>query len=81
MKGVVDATTASPIENSMPTADPSSVRKTAVFIAHRLSTIMDCDVIVVLKEGRVVEKGTHAELIERDGVYAEMWRSQQEIDQ
>jgi ATP-binding cassette subfamily B protein len=51
--------------------------KTALVIAHRLSTIADAHAIVVLDQGRVVEVGNHAELIARDGRYAQMWRLQQ----
>jgi ATP-binding cassette subfamily B protein len=51
--------------------------KTALVIAHRLSTVVDAFRIVVLEHGRVVETGTHAELLERGGRYAEMWRLQQ----
>jgi len=51
--------------------------KTALVIAHRLSTVVDAHEIVVLDQGRVVERGAHAELLERGGRYAEMWRLQQ----
>ena len=52
-------------------------RRTAIVIAHRLSTVVDADQIVVLDEGRVAERGTHAELLRADGLYAEMWARQQ----
>jgi ATP-binding cassette subfamily B protein len=51
--------------------------KTALVIAHRLSTVVDAHEIVVLDQGRVVERGAHAELLARDGRYAQMWRLQQ----
>ena len=51
--------------------------KTALVIAHRLSTVVDAHEIVVLEAGRVVERGPHAELLARDGRYAQMWRLQQ----
>ncbi|KAJ2722985.1 Iron-sulfur clusters transporter atm1, mitochondrial [Coemansia sp. Benny D115] len=52
-------------------------RCTAIFIAHRLRTIMDVDVIYVLKDGQVVEHGTHWELLEKNGVYRDMWNMQE----
>lgn len=50
-------------------------RRTSVFVAHRLRTIYDCDQILVLKEGRVVEIGSHRELLEQNGIYSELWNS------
>jgi ATP-binding cassette subfamily B protein len=56
--------------------------RTTFVIAHRLSTIKDADQIVVLEEGRVVERGTHDDLLEIDGLYANLWAVQAgEIDE
>ena len=52
--------------------------RTTLVIAHRLSTVIDADEIVVLEQGRVVERGAHLELLARNGLYADMWRRQQE---
>jgi ATP-binding cassette subfamily B (MDR/TAP) protein 7 len=51
--------------------------RTSVFIAHRLRTIFDSDIIFVLKDGEVVESGTHPELLEQEGVYANLWAAQE----
>jgi len=51
---------------------------TTLVIAHRLSTVMDADQILVMDHGRIVERGTHRELLERGGLYAQMWLLQQQ---
>lgn len=50
--------------------------RTSVFVAHRLRTICDSDQILVLKDGQVVETGSHRELLDLEGVYAELWNGE-----
>ncbi len=52
--------------------------RTTIVIAHRLSTVISADEIIVLKDGRIAERGTHAALLRRNGLYASMWDRQRE---
>ncbi len=55
-----------------------SVGRTTLVIAHRLSTVMDADLILVLSQGAIIERGSHRELIDAGGEYARMWALQQQ---
>jgi ATP-binding cassette subfamily B protein len=52
---------------------------TTLVIAHRLSTLMAADLIIVLESGRVVQSGTHASLLEQEGLYRRLWRIQSDL--
>ena len=69
----VDTRTEILIQNTM---DDLMRDKTSFVIAHRLSTIVDADVILVIDNGKVVESGTHETLLEKGGLYSEIYRSQ-----
>ncbi len=58
------------------TLDRVAESRTTIMIAHRLSTIVNADQIVVLDEGRVADRGTHEELLERGGLYSDLWYRQ-----
>ncbi len=55
--------------------------RTSLVIAHRLSTVVEADEILVMEAGRVVERGRHADLLARNGVYAQMWALQQQAEE
>jgi ATP-binding cassette subfamily B protein len=56
--------------------EPLLSGRTSLVIAHRLSTILAADQILVLEEGRLVEQGTHAELLDKNGLYADLYETQ-----
>lgn len=55
--------------------------RTSIFVAHRLSTVQKCDKIFVMQAGRVVEAGTHDELLRAGHVYRDMWTAQAQADE
>ncbi|MFA7388079.1 MAG: hypothetical protein WCZ87_10505, partial [Thiohalobacteraceae bacterium] len=55
-----------------------SRNRTTLVVAHRLSTVVGADCILVMERGRVVESGTHAELLRRGGAYTRLWELQQQ---
>lgn len=72
----IDTRTEVLIQNAM---DKLMQGRTSFVIAHRLSTIKNADVILVLKDGDIIESGSHAELVEKGGFYAELYNSQFEV--
>ena len=51
-------------------------QRTSIIVSHRVSTVRSADQILVLDNGRIVERGSHAELLKRDGLYADLYRKQ-----
>lgn len=74
----IDTETEELIQHAM---DVLKKGRTTFIIAHRLSTIQHADQILVLNQGEIVERGNHQQLIQKDGIYAEMYRSQKEKSQ
>jgi ATP-binding cassette subfamily B protein len=74
----LDTTTEREIQAAL---DIVSKNRTTLVIAHRLSTVIGADEIIVLKSGEIAERGTHAELLARNGLYASMWDRQREATQ
>jgi ATP-binding cassette subfamily B protein len=60
--------------------DAISANTTTLIIAHRLSTVQHADLILVMEQGRVIERGKHLELLRQDGIYSQMWRLQKESE-
>jgi ABC-type transport system involved in Fe-S cluster assembly fused permease/ATPase subunit len=74
----LDSQTEKDIQDAL---DSVSRDRTTLVIAHRLSTIVNADRILVLDKGAVVEQGTHGDLMARDGLYASLWKKQQEAEE
>lgn len=74
----LDTTTERDIQAAL---DVVSKNRTTLVIAHRLSTVIGADEIIVLKSGEIAERGTHADLLKQNGLYASMWDRQREATQ
>jgi len=74
----LDTTTEHEIQSAL---DVVSKNRTTLVIAHRLSTVIGADEIIVLRAGEIAERGTHAGLLEQNGLYASMWNRQREATQ
>jgi ATP-binding cassette subfamily B protein len=74
----LDSTTESDVQSSL---HAISIGKSSLTIAHRLSTVINSDKILVLKEGRIVESGTHQYLLNLFGEYFKLWQRQTKIQE
>ncbi|XP_024535008.1 ABC transporter B family member 25, mitochondrial [Selaginella moellendorffii] len=73
----LDSTTEAEILSSLKSL---AADRTAIFIAHRLTTAMNCDEIIVLESGKVVERGSHETLVSNNGRYAQLWSQQNSLE-
>ncbi len=73
----LDTHTEKEIQKSL---DDVSRERTTIVIAHRLSTVVNADEILVLKQGKIVERGVHGDLLAMNGEYAQMWNRQQQVE-
>jgi ATP-binding cassette subfamily B protein len=71
----LDSTTESEIQSAL---DRAAKGRTTLVIAHRLSTIVNADRIMVLEDGQIAEQGTHDALLQKNGLYARLWKQQEE---
>ncbi|MEM5517425.1 ABC transporter ATP-binding protein/permease [Henriciella sp. AS95] len=69
----LDSATEAAVQDAL---DEAARGRTTLMVAHRLSTVQNADEIIVLEAGRIVERGSHAKLLQRDGAYARMWERQ-----
>ena len=69
----LDSATEQAVQDAL---EEASRGRTTLSVAHRLSTVRNADEIIVLDAGRVIERGTHVELLSQNGVYADMWERQ-----
>lgn len=69
----LDSATEAEVQGAL---DEAAKGRTTLMVAHRLSTVAGADEIIVLNEGRIVERGTHRELLDRGGLYADLWSRQ-----